>query len=106
MADTLTIRISRILNWILAAVVVTFYTATFLASIFQCTPIQKAWISKAEGICIDQTQLRYAGHAVNLITSVWVIALPLSVLFRLSTRAREVTQIIFVVLLGGFIQGV
>ncbi|KAH6696499.1 hypothetical protein BKA61DRAFT_710977 [Leptodontidium sp. MPI-SDFR-AT-0119] len=101
MADTLTVRISRVINRILAAVVVIFYTATFLASIFQCTPIQKAWISKAAGTCIDKTQLRYAGHAVNLITSVWVVALPLPVLFKLSTIAREVTQIIFLVLLGG-----
>ncbi|PVH67475.1 hypothetical protein DL98DRAFT_394740, partial [Cadophora sp. DSE1049] len=99
MADTLTVRISRVINRILVAVVVIFYTATFLASIFQCTPIQKAWISKAAGTCIDKTQLRYTGHAVNLITSVWVIALPLPVLFNLSTRAREVTQIIFLVLL-------
>ncbi|KAK0099606.1 hypothetical protein ONS95_013497 [Cadophora gregata] len=100
-ADTLTVRISRVINWILATVVLIFYTATFLASVFQCTPIKKAWTSKIEGTCIDKTQLRYAGHAVNLITSVWVIALPLPVLFKLSTRAREVTQIIFLVLLGG-----
>ncbi|KAG4429444.1 hypothetical protein IFR05_015075 [Cadophora sp. M221] len=101
MADTLTVRISQVINRILVAVVVIFYTATFLASIFQCTSIQKAWIFKAAGTCIDKTQLRYAGHAVNLITSVWVIALPLPVLFGISTRAREVTQIIFLVLLGG-----
>ncbi|KAH7309969.1 hypothetical protein BKA65DRAFT_575762 [Rhexocercosporidium sp. MPI-PUGE-AT-0058] len=85
MADTLTVRISRVINRILVAVVVFFYTATFLTSIFQCTPIQKAWISKA---------------AVSS-PGFWVIALPLPVLFKLSTRAREVTQIILLVLLGG-----
>ncbi|KAL2066921.1 hypothetical protein VTL71DRAFT_1345 [Oculimacula yallundae] len=99
-ADSRLVRISRILNWILAAVVVIFYTSTFIASIFQCIPIQKAWIPKAKGTCIDKTAFRYAGHSVNLITSIWVIALPLPVLFQLSNRAREITQIIFLVLLG------
>ena len=43
---------------------------------------------------------RYYTAVVNLFTSVLVIFTPLPALFRMRSRGREVTQVMFLILLG------
>ena len=82
--------------------IVGYYGAAFFASIFQCTPIDKSWMTKYDGHCIDLNKFRFYTAAANIITSVFVIALPLPALFaiRLELEVPEMNLIIVLILLG------
>lgn len=99
-ADSKLVRLSRYTNYCTAFLVLTFYFATLIASAFQCSPIQKSWIPKTPGKCVDLRIIRYSTACMNILTSFMVIALPLPVLFSMKRRGSEVTQIILLVLLG------
>lgn len=91
---------SRRVNYTTALIVVSYYGAAFIVSIFQCTPVSKTWRKSKAGTCIDLTKFRYSTASVNIITSVLVITTPLPVLFRIRSRKNEVTQVIILILLG------
>ena len=86
--------------YVTTAIVVGCYGASFLVSIFECTPVSKIWHPKEKGTCINLTAFRYSTAVINILTSVLVIAIPLPALFRIKRRGSEVTQIIFLILLG------
>ncbi|EOD46297.1 putative integral membrane protein [Neofusicoccum parvum UCRNP2] len=99
-ADSLTVRITRVLVYLTTFVVVGYYGAATIVSIFQCTPIEKSYFSKTPGNCIDLVQFRFSGHAVNIITSIMVIAIPLPALFQMKDKRPEIKQLLFLILLG------
>ncbi|KAK7701580.1 hypothetical protein SLS57_011699 [Botryosphaeria dothidea] len=99
-ADSLTVRITRVLVYITTFVVVVYYGAATIISIFQCTPVEKSYLSKTPGSCIDLTQFRFSGHAVNIITSIMVICIPLPALFKMKDKRPEIKQLLFLILLG------
>ncbi|KAH7061188.1 hypothetical protein B0J12DRAFT_284917 [Macrophomina phaseolina] len=99
-ADSLTVRITRILVHFTTFVVVGYYGAATIISIFQCDPVQKSYLSKTPGTCIDLTQFRFSGHAVNIITSLMVICIPLPALFKMKDKRPEIKQLLFLILLG------
>lgn len=93
-------RISRIINYMLATVVICYYIAGSLVSMFQCTPVQKAWKSKLPGTCIDNSQFRLANGYINILTSAWIIILPFPALLQVKQRVNEVLQLMGLIALG------
>jgi hypothetical protein len=98
--DDLIIRISGIANNVTAVVVVGYYGAATLVSIFSCTPVNKAWETKEKGTCIDSQAFLYSTAACNVITSLLLISIPLPLLLRQKHRRTETTQLLFLILLG------
>jgi hypothetical protein len=98
--DSLIIRITSISNYVTAFVVVTYYTAATLVSIFSCTPVSKAWHPKDHGSCIDSLAFLYSTAACNIITSLLLISTPIPLLLRTKHRRTETSQLLFLVLLG------
>ncbi|KAL8697717.1 MAG: hypothetical protein Q9201_006968 [Fulgogasparrea decipioides] len=84
----------------LIVLVVGYYLAAFLVSIFQCTPVSKSWSRKQPGTCIDLDRFRYYTAAVNIITSVFLIATPLPALSKMRQSRPEVTELMGLILLG------
>ena len=100
-ADSIIVRISRVLNYITLVVVVCFFTAVTLTSVFGCTPIQKNWYPAMEGTCINNlVTVNYVTSTVNVATSLLLIYIPLPVLFTTKQRSIEVKQLIALILLG------
>ncbi|KAK0659516.1 hypothetical protein DIS24_g3972 [Lasiodiplodia hormozganensis] len=99
-ADSKTVRITRMLVYFTTFVVVGYYGSATIISIFQCNPIRKSYLSKTSGTCIDLTQFRFSGHAVNIITSIMVICIPLPALFKMKDKRPEIKQLLFLILLG------
>ncbi|OJD36119.1 uncharacterized protein BKCO1_1300054 [Diplodia corticola] len=99
-ADSTTVRITRVLVHLTTFVVVGYYVSATLISIFQCNPIRKSYLSKTPGACIDLTQFRFSGHAVNIATSIMVICIPLPALFKMKDKRPEIKQLLFLILLG------
>jgi hypothetical protein len=94
------IRYSRAANYATAFLVFTYYTAAFLVSIFQCTPVAKAWNTQLNGTCVNMTAFRYSTAVVNIVTSLLVIGIPLPTLFQVKHRSSELTQFTILILLG------
>lgn len=99
-ADSKTIHVSRILNYCLGFTVFTYYIAGSFVSMFQCTPVNKVWQKKLPGKCIDNDEFRMANAFINVITSAWIIILPLPTLLQLQARGNELTQLMGLILLG------
>lgn len=103
MCSTSTDRISRLTRlaiWATIYLIIGAYSSAFLVSIFQCTPIDKTWNKKTNGICIDLVAFRMSTAVFNVITSVLVIAIPIPTLVRVKKQRPEVKQLIGLILLG------
>jgi len=97
---TLTVRISRVLNYALATVIISYYIAGSLVSTFQCTPVRKAWNKSVHGTCINNDQFRLANGYINIITSGWIIILPFPALLQVKQQPKEVLQLMGLISLG------
>lgn len=100
MSHTFRVRFCRGLNYFTAFVVVTYYSAAFLATVLECIPVDKMWYPNKPGTCINKSVLFYATSTVSVITSLLVISTPLPVLFILKHRRTEITQLVGLILLG------
>ena len=99
-AVTPTVRISRVVNFVLAFVIASYYTAGSFVSLLQCTPVHKAWDSATPGTCINNDQFRLANGYINIITSAWLIAMPFPALLRVKRRNKELWQFLGLIALG------
>ena len=94
------IRATRIATYGTTVLIIGCYVAAFFVSIFQCNPVSKSWHSKQPGTCIDLSKFRFCTAAVNIITSMLVIAIPLPALSRIRHTRPEVTELMGLILLG------
>ncbi|KAF1931023.1 uncharacterized protein M421DRAFT_364479 [Didymella exigua CBS 183.55] len=94
------IQMTRLVIWATIYLIVGAYSSAFLISIFQCTPISKAWDKSVAGTCIDLLAFRMSTAVFNLITSAMVIAIPIPTLVRLKKHRPEVKSLIGLILLG------
>ncbi|KAF1961961.1 hypothetical protein CC80DRAFT_531720 [Byssothecium circinans] len=92
---------------------ITKYTIYFLAifclvclitTLTQCIPIHKMWdfTGMVKGSCINTTAFFYTTSAVNIITDIWIIALPVRTLLKIQRPSHEKFALIVVFSLGVF----
>jgi hypothetical protein len=98
--DATMIRVTRLLNYITAFLVVGYYGSATLVSIFSCTPITKAWKYNEPGRCINSHTFLYSTAACNIFTSLLLISIPIPLLLRTKHHKTETTQLLFLILLG------
>ena len=77
------------LCYVVLAYVVSFGIASVLVTIFQCSPIDRAWDHSHPGSCINLTSWWYAGAGLNVFGDVVVWLLPFPLLMKLQTRPRD-----------------
>lgn len=94
------IRATRMVTYGTAFLIIGYYVPAFFVSIFQCSPVSKAWHSKESGMCINVDEFRFYTAAANIITSVLVIATPLPALSKMRHTRPEVTELMGLILLG------
>lgn len=75
--------------------------ASVLTTILQCIPLKKMWDPLAAGHCIDFGKFAMAMACVNIFTDVFLLVLPLPVVWNLhaSTQKKWLVTLSFV--LGG-----
>lgn len=98
--DSTIIRITNAANYVTAFIVISYYGAATLVSIFSCTPVTKAWKPSQKGTCINSHAFLYSTAACNIITSLLLISIPIPLLLRTKHRKTESTQLLFLILLG------
>ncbi|KAJ5419970.1 hypothetical protein N7465_002489 [Penicillium sp. CMV-2018d] len=74
--------------------------AIILVSVFQCTPIARAWDTRIPGTCIN-LKASFIGNAVpNIVTDILILSLPVRVVWGLHASITHRLSIIGIFLLG------
>jgi hypothetical protein len=74
--------------WSFIAIIVAYTIATVAACIFICTPIPIFWTG-GEGTCIDKFASWFSNAALNIVTDLMIILLPMPVVRNLKLAKRQ-----------------
>lgn len=90
----------KIASIVLGGLSVAWAIAIILVSIFQCTPIARAWDNRIPGHCID-LKASFIGNAVpNVVTDILMLCLPVRVVWRLHASITHRLSVIAIFMLG------
>jgi hypothetical protein len=94
------IRWSRIACIGLISIIAMYCTITVFVTIFQCWPIQRAWVKNTEGHCIDNAKFWYANGSFSISTDIIILAIPMPLVYALKIPRVQKAALIFVFTLG------
>jgi hypothetical protein len=96
---------SRVVNgliWGAMAFVVGLFIATLFVDIFQCRPIAYVYdMSIPGGTCIDQGGFYVSTAALNLLTDLVVLSIPIIITWSLQMPLRRKIAVCIILCLGG-----
>jgi hypothetical protein len=69
--------------------------------IFQCTPISHFWNKTDGGFCVNRTQFYIVSGGINIATDVFILLLPMPLLWKLKTSTSQKIGLTMIFLLGG-----
>ncbi|CAP92218.1 Pc13g11490 [Penicillium rubens Wisconsin 54-1255] len=72
----------RITCYALLVIIAFYMVAAFFASIFQCTPVARAWNKTIPGSCINITTNWYANAGFSIATDIIILTLPMYPLYK------------------------
>ena len=84
------------LYWVicgLATLTVMYYFATMVARILACIPREKIWNPSVPGVCINSAAAIVASAALNTISDIVLLILPLRSIWRLQMRLQRKMQL-------------
>ncbi|KAI8962143.1 hypothetical protein F5Y11DRAFT_324019 [Daldinia sp. FL1419] len=84
-------------------IVVTYCIASVTATIFQCTPITKAFDKSMKGICIDNGKFWYANSGFSIATDIIILTLPMTLVYALQIPRVQKAALMIVFALGVFV---
>ncbi|CCF33567.1 integral membrane protein [Colletotrichum higginsianum] len=96
-------RYFRILCYILLSIILAYMVATSASSIWQCTPIPRAWDKSIPGTCISLTMNWYANAGFSIATDILIMALPQHVLWKSKLPINQKRALMVVFALGLFV---
>lgn len=76
---------------------------TTASSVWQCTPVPRAWDKSIPGTCISLTANWYANAVFSIATDVLIIALPQRVIWQSQLPGAQKKALMGVFALGGFV---
>lgn len=89
--------------WVIVASIVgntMLYTAFLFAYIFQCVPRRMFWDPEATGRCVDEVQLQRATGALNIVSDVEILLVPLWAVWMLKMRLEHKIRVFAVFSVG------
>ncbi|KAF9252097.1 hypothetical protein DTO006G1_2844 [Penicillium roqueforti] len=93
----------RITCHVLLAIITSYMVATFFASVFQCTPVARAWNKTIPGSCINITTNWYANAGFSIATDIIILTLPMYPLYTSKIRLKRKIALMGVFALGTFV---
>ncbi|KAL9134164.1 MAG: hypothetical protein Q9175_004658 [Cornicularia normoerica] len=89
--------------YIIMSYVILYAFASIIATVVQCTPLERIWDHAVPGTCINLTAFWYANASANIIGDFLILALPMPVIRSLQLPQRQRLGLIVVFALGGFV---
>ncbi|OTB02620.1 hypothetical protein M426DRAFT_322539 [Hypoxylon sp. CI-4A] len=93
----------RISCYVLLAIILSYMIATTASSIWQCTPISKAWDKSIPGHCISITGNWYANAGFSIASDIAVLVLPMQPIYRSNLPTKQKWALMIVFALGIFV---
>ncbi|KAI1463392.1 uncharacterized protein F4812DRAFT_453552 [Daldinia caldariorum] len=93
----------RISCYILLGIILCYMLATTAASIWQCTPISRAWDKSVPGTCISITSNWYSNAGFSIATDIAILVLPMQPIFRSNLPTKQKWALVIVFTLGIFV---
>ncbi|KAF6817542.1 integral membrane protein [Colletotrichum musicola] len=93
----------RVLCYVLLGIILAYMVATSASSIWQCSPIPRAWDKTIPGTCISLTKNWYANAGFSIATDILIIALPQHVLWKSKLPVTQKRALMVVFGLGAFV---
>lgn len=84
---------------------VAFFIVCFVTTAVQCRPLHKFWAippDSVEGYCINTTAFFYFTSGVNIVTDIFIIALPVPTLLKINRPKKEKFALMCIFLCGTF----
>ncbi|KAF5010821.1 hypothetical protein FDECE_3030 [Fusarium decemcellulare] len=88
---------------IIAAIVVAWWISIVAVSIFQCSPIKKAWLPLIDGTCINLKASFIANAIPNIGTDIAILAMPMGQVWKLHANFAQRLSLCIMFLLGSFV---
>lgn len=85
---------------IVGAVVIAWWIAFIMATIFGCRPVQGYWDKTIKPSCLDTETFIIAMAVPNLLTDVVILLLPIPIIWRLQLALSQRFALSFMFLLG------
>ncbi|KAK3329282.1 hypothetical protein B0H66DRAFT_579121 [Apodospora peruviana] len=95
-------RLFRVACYALLAIVLAYMVATFASSVWQCTPIPRAWDKSIPGTCISISANWHANAGFSIATDVLILALPMYPIYTSMLPGGQKVALIVVFALGLF----
>lgn len=86
--------------WTLHSANVAWLVGIIFGVIFECSPIQKAWKISLEGTCVNTQTLWLASGITSLLIDIFILLIPLPMLWKLQMKVSRKLQIIGVFVCG------
>ncbi|EFQ32649.1 uncharacterized protein GLRG_07663 [Colletotrichum graminicola M1.001] len=93
-------NIVRNVVWFTAIFNISLTIATFLAIIFQCTPVEAFWNTSVPGQCIDKFALAITSGTLTVLTDIVIIGLPFYIFLGLKMGKKKKSWLMGVFALG------
>jgi hypothetical protein len=97
------IRWFKYLALLLMTVVAMYGISSVTATIFQCTPVPRAFNKSISGTCIDNEKFWYANAGFSVATDVIILCMPMPLVRQLQIPRVQKVALIVVFALGGFV---
>jgi hypothetical protein len=92
----------RIGGYILGGMTFSWWIGIIFASIFQCSPVDKAWKPfMKEGTCLDKNRFFIGNSIPNIVMDAMIIALPVFEVSKVQVPRSQKIAIAGIFLLGG-----
>ena len=91
----------RIGCWVVAAVITCYSVAQIFESIFQCTPVHKAWDPEVPGTCLNVFVAATTPAVFNVVADFATVCLPMPLIWGLQMRWQQKIQVLGIFLLSG-----
>lgn len=83
--------------------VAVYAIASVTATIFQCTPVRRAFNKALPGTCIDNGKFWYANAGFSIATDLLILFMPMTLVYQLQIPRVQKIALVIVFALGGFV---
>ena len=91
-----------IIIYISLAILVCYYVPALFIKVFFCRPVSAYWLGTDNGgTCIDQQKVIIADSAISMISDLWILVLPIPMLWSLNMTVIKKLRVIGMLGAGG-----
>lgn len=87
--------------WISLGLILTYYVIALFLKVFFCHPISTYWTGSSSGSCMDQQKVIIADSAISIVSDLWILVLPVPMLWSLHMPRVKKLRVIGMLGAGG-----